>query len=69
MLRTNVNVWDDDPTVLFGRNKEAEALNIQKLAQIESEPIVLKAKEKVHEQSLHKIKSRAGKMLCQFLWI
>jgi len=28
-------------------------LNIQKLAQIESEPVVLKAKEKVHEQSLH----------------
>jgi len=52
-LRTNVGVWDDDPTVLFGRNKEAEMLNIQKLAQIESEPIVLKAKEKVHEQSLH----------------
>ncbi|WP_333804401.1 ATP-dependent DNA helicase [Sulfurospirillum sp.] len=52
-LRTNVGVWDDDPTVLFGRNKEAEMLNIQKLAQIDSEPIVLKAKEKVHEQSLH----------------
>jgi ATP-dependent exoDNAse (exonuclease V) alpha subunit len=52
-LRTNIGVWDDDPTVLFGRNKEAEMLNIQKLAQIESEPIVLKAKEKVHEQSLH----------------
>jgi len=52
-LRANVGVWDDDPTVLFGRNKEAEMLNIQKLAQIESESIVLKAKEKVHEQSLH----------------
>jgi len=52
-LRANVGVWDNDPTVLFGRNKEAEMLNIQKLAQIESEPIVLKAKEKVHEQSLH----------------
>ncbi|MBN1839689.1 MAG: AAA family ATPase [Campylobacterales bacterium] len=52
-LRNNVSVWDDDPTVLFGRNKEAEMLNIQKLAQIQSEPIVLKAKEKVHEKSLH----------------
>ncbi len=52
-LRANVSVWDDEPTVLFGRNKEAEMLNIQKLAQIKSEPIVLKAKEKVHEQSLH----------------
>ncbi len=52
-LRSNVGVWDADPTVLFGRNKEAEMLNIQKLAQIESEPIVLKAKEKVHEASLH----------------
>lgn len=52
-LRSNLSVWEDDPTVLFGRNKEAEMLNIQKLAQIESELIVLKAKEKVHEQSLH----------------
>ena len=52
-LRTNVSVWEDEPTVLFGRNKEAEMLNIQKLSQIDSEPIVLKAKEKVHEQSLH----------------
>ena len=40
-LRANVSVWDNDPTVLFGRNKEAEMLNIQKLAQIVSEPIVL----------------------------
>jgi len=52
-LRQNIEVWDDDPTVLFGRNKEAELLNIQKLALIESTPIVLKAKEKIHEQSLH----------------
>ncbi|NCD12015.1 MAG: PIF1 helicase [Epsilonproteobacteria bacterium] len=52
-LRSNVSVWDDDPTVLFGRNKEAEMLNIRKLAEIQSEPIVLKAKEKVHEKSLH----------------
>lgn len=52
-LKENTKVWDDDPTVLFGRNKEAHLLNLQKLAEIESEPIVLKAKEKVHEQSLH----------------
>lgn len=52
-LKDNTEVWDDDPTVLFGRNKEAEMLNIQKLALIESAPIVLKAKEKIHEQSLH----------------
>ncbi|MBV5277657.1 MAG: AAA family ATPase [Campylobacteraceae bacterium] len=52
-LRKNIEVWEDDPTVLFGRNKEAEMMNIQKLAQIESTPMLLKAKEKVHEQSLH----------------
>lgn len=52
-LRGNVSVWEAEPTVLFGRNKEAELLNIQKLAQIKSEPILLKAKEKVHEKSLH----------------
>jgi len=52
-LRANVGVWEEEPTVLFGRNKEAEMLNLQKLSEIQSEPIVLKAKEKVHEQSLH----------------
>ena len=52
-LRQNVHVWDDDPTVLFGRNKEAEALNIRRLMELESEPIVLKAKENVHEKTLH----------------
>ncbi|MDD3344060.1 MAG: AAA family ATPase [Sulfurospirillaceae bacterium] len=52
-LRDNQGVWEEDPTVLFGRNKEAEMLNVHKLSQIQSEPIVLKAKEKVHEQSLH----------------
>lgn len=53
VLRSNTDVWEEDPTVLFGRNKEAEALNLKRLAQLESEPIVLKAKENVHEQSLH----------------
>ena len=52
-LRSNLSVWDDDPTVLFGRNKEAEALNLKRLSQIESEAVVLKAKENVHEKSLH----------------
>ena len=51
-MRHNVGVWDEDPTVLFGRNKEAEALNLKRLAELESEPIVLKAKEEVHEKTL-----------------
>ncbi len=52
-LRANVRVWDEDPTVLFGRNKEAEDLNLKRLGEIQSEPIVLKAKETLHEKSLH----------------
>ena len=52
-MRHNVSVWDEEPTVLFGRNKEAEALNLKKLMEIESEPIVLKAKEELHEKTLH----------------
>ncbi len=51
-MRHNVSVWDEEPTVLFGRNKEAEALNLKKLMEIESEPIVLKAKEELHEKTL-----------------
>ena len=52
-LRSNVSVWDDDPTVLFGRNREAEALNLKRLAELESESFVLKAKEELHEKTLH----------------
>ena len=52
-LRQNTDVLQNDPTVLFGRNKEADALNLVRLNEIKSEPIVLKASEKIHEKSLH----------------
>lgn len=60
-LRQNIEVWDDDPTVLFGRNKEAEMMNIQKLAQIDATPMLLVAKEKLHEKSLHVNKIQSWK--------
>lgn len=60
-LRQNIEVWDDDPTVLFGRNKEAEMMNIQKLAQIDATPMLLVAKEKLHEKSLHANKIQSWK--------
>jgi len=52
-LRANLHVRENNPTILFGRNKEAESMNMQRLALLESEPILLKAKEKVHLPSLH----------------
>lgn len=60
-LRANTNVLGEDPTVLFGRNKEAEDLNLKRLAEIKSEPIVLKAKETIHEKSLHISKMESWK--------
>jgi ATP-dependent exoDNAse (exonuclease V) alpha subunit len=52
-LRSNLHVKENNPTILFGRNKEAENMNIQRLEMLKSEPIVLKAKEKIHFPSLH----------------
>lgn len=52
-LRENHHVREESPTILFGRNAEADAMNIKRLALIEAEPILLKAKEKVHYPTLH----------------
>lgn len=46
-------VYENRPTVLFGRNKEADRMNLQRLSQLQGEPIVLKAKQKNHVNSLH----------------
>ncbi|PID47370.1 MAG: PIF1 helicase [Proteobacteria bacterium] len=52
-LRENYEVWDDNPTILFGRNREVNILNSKKLSQIQSELIVFPALEVVHEKNLH----------------
>jgi len=52
-LREHLHVRDENPTVLYGRNKEADMVNLQRLEELESEPVMLKAKEKVHLKSLH----------------
>ena len=52
-LREHLHVRDENPTILYGRNKEADVVNLQRLEELESEPILLKAKEKVHFPSLH----------------
>ncbi|MDD3325339.1 MAG: AAA family ATPase, partial [Sulfurospirillaceae bacterium] len=52
-LRGNDDVWGRDPTVLFGRNKEADLLNREKLLDIDAMEITLKAKETLHEKSLN----------------
>ncbi len=52
-LREHLHVRDESPTILYGRNKEADIVNLQRLEELESDPIVLKAKEKVHFPSLH----------------
>ncbi len=40
-------------TVLYGTNKEAQRMNLIKLQELKSEPVVLKANEKEHVKSLH----------------
>ena len=52
-LREHLHIKDENPTILYGRNKEADIVNLQRLEELKSEPIVLKAKEKVHFASLH----------------
>ena len=52
-LRNHTHVWDENPTILFGRNAEAERMNRARLAEIESTAIILPAQEKIHEKSLH----------------
>jgi len=52
-LREHLHVRDENPTVLYGRNKEADMVNLQRLKELESEPVMLKAKEKVYLKSLH----------------
>ena len=52
-LLEHLHVKDENPTILFGRNREADIMNMQRLELVKSEPILLKAKEKVHFSSLH----------------
>ncbi len=52
-LRENYEVWEQEPTVLFGRNKEAEIMNAKKLQDLESELFMFPAIEEIHDKSLN----------------
>ena len=52
-LRKNVHVNKENPTVLFGTNKEADVMNREKLREIESELVSIPAVEVLHDKSLH----------------
>ncbi|WP_024955961.1 ATP-dependent DNA helicase [Sulfurospirillum arcachonense] len=52
-LRNNLHVRDENPTILFGTNAKADVMNMQRLNLLEADPVVLKAKEKIHLPSLH----------------
>ncbi len=58
-LKKNRTLLSGDATVLFARNAEADKMNLKKLQELKGEPILIKAKEKLHVKSLHvnKIKS------------
>jgi ATP-dependent exoDNAse (exonuclease V) alpha subunit len=52
-LRQNINVFDLNPTILFGTNYEAEKTNKARLAQLQERLHVLDAQETIHEKNLH----------------
>ncbi|MFV0482465.1 MAG: ATP-dependent RecD-like DNA helicase [Campylobacteraceae bacterium] len=52
-LRTNKSVYEKNPTILFGRNAEADRMNQLRLNEIKSELYRLNAKETLHDKSLH----------------
>lgn len=60
-LRKNASVLQSDATVLFAKNKEADAMNLKKLNELEGTPVLLKAKEKLHVKSLHENKIQSWK--------
>ena len=60
-LRQNGVLMDGDATVLFARNAEADRMNLKKLQDLEGDPILIKAKEKLHVKSLHENKIKNWK--------
>lgn len=52
-LRQQVEVWEDNPTVLFGTNNEADNMNTKRLYELENELFVFLAQEEIYEKSLH----------------
>jgi ATP-dependent exoDNAse (exonuclease V) alpha subunit len=52
-LCQNKNVLNTDPTILFGRNYEADKMNKERLDQIDDKLCVLEAKESINDKSLH----------------
>lgn len=52
-LRKNVEVYKKSPTILFGKNFEADLTNKRKLNEINGEIVSLMAKEVVHDKNLN----------------
>ncbi|MFK5881928.1 MAG: AAA family ATPase [Sulfurospirillum sp.] len=60
-LSTNTSVLNSDATILFARNAEADKMNLKKLKELKGEPVLIKAKEKLHVKSLHENKIKNWK--------
>lgn len=52
-LRENTKVYNNNPTILFGTNAEANKMNKEKLNELEGTLYKLLAKETLHDKSLH----------------
>ncbi len=60
-LRDNTSVLNSDATVLFARNAEADKMNLEKLKELDGQPVFIKAKEKIHVKNLHENKIKNWK--------
>jgi ATP-dependent exoDNAse (exonuclease V) alpha subunit len=52
-LQNNLHVKNINPTILYGRNREADIKNLQKLEELQAPKVTLQAKEKSHVSSLN----------------
>ncbi len=60
-LKTNLHVKDINPTILYGRNKEADIKNLQKLEELKATKVLLAAKEKSHVSTLNAARIQSWK--------
>lgn len=53
ILRENTDVWSDNPSVLFGRNKEANIMNTNRLSELKNTLVSFSCVTKIYDKSLH----------------
>ncbi len=55
-LRQNLDVFKNEPTILYSTNQEVDAMNTKKLYELSGELFLFMAEQKIHDDSLHEKK-------------